>query len=99
MNEIKHTATSVTKPTHRYNWVIANAQLGEGGAVPQTVAQFNGDGTIFADWEGLRKMLTFYPIKTEGSTELSVMWLHAIMAMHDGKIADAPREFWVEPEA
>ena len=97
MSDITIHPTSTVTGTFSCNWIHAQAEWTGPDGVRRTVAQFNGDGTLYVDWEGVEKMCAVLPLGPDKDN--SVLWLHVLLAMYYGNRADAPRDFQWQPAA
>jgi hypothetical protein len=83
------------------NWIPLNVSLRRQTTLPWdevkdplvTVAQLNGDGTLFVDWAGVEEIARVAPMVPGGGCEVA----HLLLAMRDGRFADAPRDFTYPP--
>lgn len=55
----------------------------------KTVAQLNGDGTLFVDWPAVEAACAKFSVNSGSGLEV----LHALLALRDGRFADAPRDW------
>lgn len=55
----------------------------------RVVCQLNGDGTVFADWPSIEALCAAHPASEQTGYEV----LHALLAVRDGRLAEAPRDY------
>jgi len=60
---------------------------------PQTAAQLNGDGTLYVDWAVVERLAALVPLVPGGQCQIA----HLLLAMRNGRFADAPRDFSYPP--
>ena len=95
MNTTTTSHTSGVKATEPFNWIPAVWQYTGLDGVTHTAAQLNGDGTLYFNEEWVRRLCEMHPAVPGENVEW--VWLHAILAIHDGRMADAPRDFQHKP--
>lgn len=87
-----------TLQTAPFNWIPLQLQLRRQTTIPYdpakdppvTVAQLNGDGTLYVDWAGVEEMVSIVPLVRGGQCEIA----HLMLALRGGNFADAPRDCW-----
>ncbi len=99
MSTITYTSIDRSKEPKPFNWIPANAVYTGADGVPHVVAQMNGDGTLFVDWPKFELFFEKFEARVEPDSDPGALWLHALMAMHQSRLADAPRDFQWAPAA